>query len=80
VCHIIEKRDHEGEGATLAGQSGKEVAMMMPEVIAKGKLMPPRADKNGVKRSIDWNGYRAIIALKHDDERRPWLLSGFQRT
>jgi hypothetical protein len=81
ICHIIDKRNREGlQSARLRGQSGHDVAMMMPEVVARGKLSPPYADANGPKRSVEWNGYKAVLSLRRDGQRRAWLLSGFQKT
>lgn len=81
VAHIIDKRDREGrQRKSLAGQSGREVALKMPEVIARGTLGPPRADRSGVKRTIEWQGYKAVLSLSRDGNRRAWLLSGFAQT
>lgn len=82
VRHIIEKRDREGaQRQSLAGQSGEKIAMRIPEVIAKGTLGPPYADKNGRKRNIEHEGMRAVLSLDFErGDRRVWLLSGFQRT
>jgi hypothetical protein len=83
VRHILEKREREGRQHALAGQTGREIAMKMPEVIANGKLGAPYADRNGRKRSIDHGGYRAVLSLDHGEkgkkQRRAWLLTGFQK-
>jgi hypothetical protein len=80
IRHIIEKRDREGrERQSLRGQSGEDVARRMPEVIAKGNLGAPYADRNGRKRNVEYEGYRAVLALEFQRKRRAWLLTGFEK-
>jgi hypothetical protein len=80
IRHIVERREREGKlTISMAGQKGDDVARMMPEVIARGRMSPPRNDQGHVKRSIDYGDYQAIIQLDFDGDRRAWLLTGFKK-
>jgi hypothetical protein len=82
IRHIIEKRNREGrQRQGFEGQSGEDIARFMPEIIAKGKLSPPRTTSTGRKREIEHQGHLAILSLDfHRGDKRAWLLSGYRKT
>lgn len=74
VAHILEARQRK-DGMTVLG--AQKLAMSLPEVIARGRVM--RADRFGDqgRMVLDYGGHEAILIKPRKSPA--WLLSGWQK-
>ena len=77
VSKIIAKRDYEAtHEPEFAGQSGKHVAMAMPDTILKGEVGKPY--EHGTKVNVVHGTFTAVLSRAHaDGQGGHWLLTGF---
>ena len=54
---------------------GEEAVKMIPEVIAKGEYEPSKYEDRAY---FLYKGYRAVVRLTFDNEKRTWLVTNFE--
>ena len=70
--HIIARRNLEGaDGERFARE-------VIPEVLARGKLVRSYGPPNGRRVDIEYQGSRAVLSLSRFGKRETWVLTGFQ--
>ena len=69
-----------GEGlAHIDAKHGRETLDMMPEVIARGRVVDhQREGVEGERIHINYNGYTAILSLWKYGGKETWLLTGWK--
>ena len=71
ISHIIAKRNAEG-------LNGEEIAMMMPEVIAKGKVGEVYGPPRGQRVNVTHGDHEAVLSLYRHGNEETWLLTGWK--
>jgi uncharacterized coiled-coil protein SlyX len=72
---------HDGYGLAhilIAHEDTDSVIANLENILTKGLLGPDYGrNSKPTRRWITWNGYRAIIELDQDGQRKPWLVTAF---
>lgn len=64
----------------IVATRGRDVAMRLPNVIARGTMRGPYKTPQGRERiDIDYKGYRAVISPDRHGSRENWLVTGFRK-
>lgn len=74
VSHLIAQRDHD-RAKGLDSPPGKAVAMLMPVVIARGTISPPRGPQGAQRVEIKYRGHTAVLS---EGGSGHWLLTGWK--
>lgn len=70
ISHIIAKRDSEG-------LNGKEFAMSLPEVIARGEVADRQTAPNGDRLLIKHAATTVVLSLYKDGNAETWVVTGW---
>ncbi len=72
--------DQRGGVTHIVEQHGRDVAMRLPTVIARGKLGTQYTTASGRARvNINYQGYRAVISPDRHGAEENWLVTGFRK-
>lgn len=71
--HILARR------VVVDGASPEHVIRTVLRTLALGSVSPPTGPSGHERVRVDWEGFRAILALHREGERETWLLTGYGR-